>query len=127
VQWGDYDGDGDADLLMNDLVFRNNGGEGAAEPPPIDPPPTEPGEDDPVYRAGDSNRDLQFDQLDIILVLQGQRYLTQQPATFQQGDWNGDGVFDQWDILAALQGGNYLRGPYEARAADSVFSEDPGP
>jgi hypothetical protein len=63
-----------------------------------------------VHKAGDANRDFQFDQLDIVQVLQAAKYLTGQPATFEQGDWNGDGVFDQLDIVAALQTGNYLRG-----------------
>ena len=65
-----------------------------------------------IPRAGDSNADRQFDQLDIVLALQGNRYLSGQPATFAEGDWNRDGVFDQADIVSALQTGNYLAGPY---------------
>jgi hypothetical protein len=59
-------------------------------------------------QPGDSNRDGQFDQLDIVLTLQGGKYLTGEPASFEQGDWNSDGVFDQLDVVAALQTGNYL-------------------
>jgi hypothetical protein len=73
------------------------------------------------FEPGDSNRDGQFDQRDIVEVLQAAHYLTGQPATFSEGDWNGDGVFDQRDIVTALQTGNYLRGPYALSALDAVF------
>jgi hypothetical protein len=79
-----------------------------------------------VREAGDSNEDRQFDQRDIILVLQGAKYLTREPATWAQGDWNGDQLFDQKDIIAALQTGNYLKGPYAAiddRALDAIFEQ----
>ena len=55
--------------------------------------------------VGDSNGDGVFNQLDIVSVLQGAKFLTGQPATLAEGDWNGDGVFDQGDIVAALQAG----------------------
>ena len=58
-----------------------------------------------INGAGDSNEDRQFDQLDLIEVLQGGKYITGQPATWRQGDWNGDGVFNQVDIIAALAPG----------------------
>lgn len=73
--------------------------------------------------AGDANGDYQFDQQDIVSVLQAAKYLTAEFATFAQGDWNGDGVFDQLDIVAALQTGNYLQGPYAVRSADAMFAE----
>ena len=63
--------------------------------------------------AGDANEDGQFDQLDLVQVLQGGKYQTEQPATFGEGDWNGDEVFNQLDLVAALQTGNYL-GPSAA-------------
>jgi hypothetical protein len=75
-------------------------------------------------QSGDANQDLSFDQLDIVQVLQGAKYLTGEPATWRQGDWNGapggmpgtpppgDGIFDQLDIVAALDAGVYLTGPY---------------
>ena len=56
---------------------------------------------------GDSNRDLRFDQLDIVFVLQASKYLTDEFATFEQGDWNGDGVFDQSDIIDVLIADTY--------------------
>jgi hypothetical protein len=92
----DLDGDGDRDLLLVSAdgadVLRNRS----------------PGNVAP--RAGDANRDGEFNQLDIVLVLQSAQYLTGLAATFEQGDWNGDGVFDQRDIVAALQTREYLQG-----------------
>lgn len=69
-----------------------------------------------IPQAGDANMDGQFDQFDIMLVLQANKYKTEQPATLAQGDWNGDGLFDQLDIVATLQTGNYLQGPYAIEA-----------
>jgi hypothetical protein len=73
-----------------------------------------------AVRPGDANRDGEFDQRDIMQVLEAAKYLTAQPATWEQGDWNEDGVFDQLDIVEALQTGNYLQGPYAA--FDAVFA-----
>lgn len=73
---------------------------------------------DDRLHPGDADRDLDFDQFDIVQVLQADTYLTEEPATWQEGDWNRDGVFDQLDIVAALQTGDYLQGPY---AADVLF------
>ena len=70
--------------------------------------------------AGDANRDGEFNQLDIVAVLQSAKYLTGEPATWSEGDWNNDGLFDQADIVAALQAGNYLQGPYAAEASSPV-------
>jgi hypothetical protein len=72
-----------------------------------------------VRQAGDANQDGQFDQFDLIRVLQADKYLSGEPADWSQGDWNGDGRFDQRDIIAALQTGNYLQGPYASRRFDS--------
>lgn len=58
--------------------------------------------------AGDSNLDRVFNQLDIVITLQGGKYLTGSPASFVQGDWNQDGLFNQFDVVAALSAGNYL-------------------
>ena len=58
--------------------------------------------------VGDSNGDGAFDQLDIVRVLQGAKYLTDEPADWTEGDWNLDGRFDQLDIVTALQAGTYL-------------------
>jgi hypothetical protein len=99
----DLDGDGDVDVVcslrLNGFMWYENLS--------------------PHARPGDSNRDLQFDQLDIVQVLQADKYLTGQPATWQEGDWNDDGVFDQLDIVAALQTGNYLQGPYAAHSPNT--------
>jgi hypothetical protein len=112
VYAADLDGDGDMDVLSasedDDKIawYENLSPQVASEVAP-----------------GDANRDLRFDQLDIVQVLQAAKYLTGQPATFEEGDWNGDGVFDQLDIVAALQTGNHLKGPYAARAVEAVFAE----
>jgi hypothetical protein len=67
------------------------------------------------FLAGDSNRDGQFNQLDIVQVLLAAKYNSDQPAGWSEGDWSGDGRFDQMDIIAALQTGRYLQGPAPAR------------
>jgi hypothetical protein len=86
------------------------------------------GGDGPSLRAGDANRDLQFDQLDLVQVQVAGKYLTSEPATWGEGDWNGapggspadpppgDGLFNQLDIIAALAEEIYLTGPYAAAA-----------
>jgi hypothetical protein len=82
----------------------------------------------PPLLAGDADRDLDFDQLDLVKVQVAAKYLTGQTATWGEGDWNGapggnaqsppagDGQFNQVDIIAALTAGNYLSGPYAAIA-----------
>ena len=79
-----------------------------------------------LLQAGDADQDLDFDQLDLVQVQIGGKYLTGGAATWGQGDWNGapggtvgsppagDGLFDQRDIIAAQQAGVYLSGPYAA-------------
>jgi hypothetical protein len=77
-------------------------------------------------QAGDADRDLDFDQLDLVQVQVAAKYLTGQAATWGDGDWNGapgggranppagDGLFNQLDVVAAQQAGRYLTGPYAA-------------
>ena len=65
-----------------------------------------------IYQAGDANRDLKFDQLDIVRLRVAGKYLTGKTATWGEGDWNGDSLFDESDIVAALGTDNYLKGPY---------------
>ena len=77
------------------------------------------------FAPGDANRDEEFNQLDLVQVLQSAKYLTGQPATWAEGDWNGDGVFDQLDIVASLQTANYLKGSYGARSGDVVSPAEP--
>jgi hypothetical protein len=88
---------------------------------------------------GDANQDLSFDQLDLVQVLQANKYMTGEAATWGQGDWNGapggepgsppagDGVFDQLDVIAALGTGLYLAGPYAATATWTVPVAVPEP
>ena len=66
--------------------------------------------------AGDANGDREFNQFDLVVVLQAAKYLTGELTNFERGDFNGDGIFDPRDIVAALQTGNYLRGPYATGA-----------
>jgi hypothetical protein len=85
---------------------------------------TEPSQ--PQLQAGDANRDLKFDQLDLVQVQIAAKYLTGQTATWGDGDWNGapggspgnpptgNNLFDQLDIVAALNAGKYLTGSYAA-------------
>ena len=80
----------------------------------------------PSLMAGDSDQDLDFDQLDLVQVQISAKYLTGQAATWGEGDWNGapggeqgsppagDGFFNQIDIISALGPGHYLSGPYAA-------------
>ena len=84
----------------------------------------------PALQPGDADQDLDFDQLDLVLALVANKYLTAEPATWGQGDWNGapggsqgspppgDGRFNQLDIIAALAADKYLTGPYAAMAGD---------
>lgn len=117
VHAADVDGDGDTDVLAaylfwdSERVFLNR---------------RIVWYENVSQEAGDANGDGQFNQLDIVQILQAAKYLTGQPATWSEGDWNGDGLFDQDDIVAALQTGNYLQGPDAARAVDAAFATIPG-
>ena len=85
--------------------------------------------------AGDADQDLDFDQLDLVMVQIAAKYLTGQPATWGEGDWDGapggqpgsppagNGRFDQLDIIGALSNGVYLTGPYAAIAAGGVADD----
>jgi hypothetical protein len=82
----------------------------------------------PPLQAGDADRDLDFDQLDLVRVQVAAKYLTGRAATWGEGDWNGapggnaetppagDGLFNQVDIIKALGAGLYLTGKYAAIA-----------
>ena len=76
----------------------------------------------PEFVAGDANQDGQFNQLDIINILQTGKYLTGKDADWSDGDFDGNGVFNQLDIIAALQTGNYL--DELGDASDDVTKDD---
>lgn len=69
---------------------------------------------------GDSNSDLEFNQLDLVRVLQSNKYITGELSTWGEGDWNLDGYFNSQDIVAALQTGKYLAGPHAASHVAAV-------
>ena len=71
--------------------------------------------------VGDSNGDGQFDQLDIVTILQAGKYNQDVPATWSEGDWNRDGRFNQLDIVTALQADSYAA---QALAADALFAKN---
>jgi hypothetical protein len=85
--------------------------------------------------AGDADRDLDFDQLDLVQVQIAAKYLSGQAATWGEGDWDGapggspgappagNGLFDQLDIIAALATGVYLTGPYAAIAPNGANND----
>ena len=88
--------------------------------PVILPPPED------ALQAGDADQNHSFDQLDIVQVLQADKYLTGETATWGEGDWDGapgggvgdpppgNGLFDQLDIVEALASGLYMTGPSAA-------------
>lgn len=111
----DIDADGDVDVLSSTYrIYRKGQGwtteGGLAWYEQFEP------------TAGDANLDTQFDQRDIVQVLQSGKYLTGDQADWNDGDWNGDGVFDQQDIVAALQTGNYFRSSHAAQTVDVVLA-----
>ena len=89
-----------------------------------------------ALQAGDADQDLDFDQLDLVKVQIGGKYLSGAAATWGEGDWNGapggsvgsppagDGLFDQVDIIAALSGGKYLMGKYGALSGANGVAGD---
>lgn len=89
-----------------------------------------------ALQAGDADQDLDFDQLDLVRVLQSAKYLTGEAATWGEGDWNGapggnrgeppagDGLFNQLDIVTALESGTYLAGSYTAIAPNGTLGDE---
>ena len=67
---------------------------------------------DDFILPGDANRDGQFDTTDLVEVLRGGKFRTNEPATWQEGDFNNDDLFDTTDLLEALKTGVYNEGPY---------------
>jgi hypothetical protein len=81
------------------------------------------------------NLEMDFDQFDLVSVLQSSKYRTGSAATWGEGDWDGSGedhgdppagnrVFDQLDLVAALSTGNYLSGPYAPLGAGPQLPGD---
>ena len=97
VSLGDLDGDDDLDAIVGQLRLSNTVNEWNEV------------WINRLLTAGDANRDGQFDQLDIVEVLQGGKYNTGRRPAWSTGDWNLDGVFDQLDIVGSLQTGAYLQ------------------
>ena len=62
---------------------------------------------------GDANLDGVFDSEDLVLALQGGKYVVDvgnaKMATWTEGDWNGDMRFDSGDLVFAYQ--DYVGGP----------------
>jgi hypothetical protein len=110
----DWTGDGLPDLLVGSGDGAVRLYESLSTVPPV------------PLQAGDANQNLSFDQVDLIQVLEANKYNTGLPATWGEGDWNGapggspgdppagDGHFDHWDIMAALRAGTWMTGPYGA-------------
>lgn len=55
-----------------------------------------------VALAGDANLDGQFDQLDLLPMLQANKYSTDQSAVWEDGDFDGDRRFSSRDLVSAL-------------------------
>jgi len=69
---------------------------------------------------GDANLDGEFNSADLIQVLQGGLYESEQTglATWGLGDWNADRDFNSTDLIVALQSGGYETGPRAIAATD---------
>ena len=74
------------------------------------------------HPAGDANLDGDFDQLDLVQLLQHNKYGKDEPADWSQGDFNGDGRFDRYDLVLALQTG-YAPHCYAAVSPGEVLTE----
>ena len=82
--------------------------------------PISPGRADFFVRlAGDANQDGQFDAADILQLLNSQKYMTGQPASWADGDWDGDGLFNQRRPRRRASGGQRLATTAKRRATGS--------
>ena len=68
---------------------------------------------------GDANLDGQFDNVDVVSLLQAGQYEDDVlgNSTWATGDWNADGEFDRADLVLALQDGGYGQGSRAGLAA----------
>lgn len=67
---------------------------------------------------GDANMDGQFQERDLIQVMQAGQYEDniRGNSRWWSGDWNGDAEFTSADFVATFQDGGFLRGPRAATA-----------
>jgi hypothetical protein len=79
--------------------------------------------------AGDANLDNQFNQIDLIRLLQGGNYLSGRAVTWGGGDFNGDGLFNQFDIITiqSTSPPHYLAGPFAASAPQAAAGTSSAP
>ena len=63
---------------------------------------------------GDANEDRIVNQLDVIQMLQRDKYRSEEFATWTDGDFNGDGLFDQADLVEMNIAGEYGQGAFAA-------------
>jgi len=66
---------------------------------------------------GDSNLDGAFTSSDLVLVFTNGKYESGTAAGWEDGDWNGDLVFSSSDLVTAFTDGGYESGPRAAVAA----------
>ena len=119
------------DLLIDGAIF-GGGGLGTVHLQLVDtlpdrlletPDPDPPGNGPPQiesFAAGDSNKDLYFDESDFIFAMKSGKFDSEEPATWAEGDWNGDGFFDSHDFVVAFQEGAYRQGAYSENAGEPV-------
>ena len=81
-----------------------------------------------INGPGDADLNGNFNQLDIVSVLQQDKFLKGLLAIWSEGDWNGNNLFDFSDLDAALEPGHYLQGLFGTPTtgiaeADDVFGQ----
>ena len=112
---GDINGDGVIDAFSSVSLWIDGATGGIHRPIHINPNP---------LQVGDSNRDYQVDEHDLILVGKNGKFEEPVSAGWSDGDWNGapggnsdapplgDGRFDDQDLTLLIESGLYLSGPY---------------
>ena len=71
-----------------------------------------------IIQPGDLDEDLKIDQIDVVNIINRDKYLKHletdwfERPEWRDGDFNFDARVDQLDLVAMLQGGHYLQGPY---------------
>lgn len=66
---------------------------------------------------GDANFDGEFSSLDFVTVFVAGKYEQDTVASWAEGDWNGDLRFSTSDLVAAFEVGGYEQGPRSAMVA----------